>query len=60
VRYARYRRLVKTALQHIVVALAINLTRLVAWFDARPKAQTRPSRFAAAFPHAGMSPLPVT
>ncbi len=60
VRYARYRGLAKTALQHIFVALAINLTRLVAWCDERPKAQTRPSRFAAAFRHAGMTPLPVT
>lgn len=59
-RYARYRGLAKTALQHIFVALAINLTRLIAWWDERPKAQTRPSRFAAAFQHAGMAPLPVT
>jgi transposase len=59
-RYARYRGLAKTALQHIFVALAINLTRLIAWWDERPKAQTRPSRFAAALQHAGMTPLPVT
>ena len=46
-RYARYRGMAKTSLQHILTVLAINLTRLVAWWDARPKAQTRPSRFAA-------------
>jgi transposase len=46
-RYARYRGLPKTSLQHILTVLAINLTRLVAWWEARPKAQTRSSRFAA-------------
>ena len=59
-RYARYRGLAKTALQHSFVALALNLTRLIAWLAERPKAQTRPSRFAAAFQHAGMAPLPVS
>ncbi len=47
-RFARYRGLAKTALQHIFIALAINLTRLVAWWDERPRAQTRQSRFTAA------------
>jgi len=47
---------VKTTLQHILTVLAINLTRLVAWWDARPKAQTRPSRFAAAMRHAVTAP----
>jgi transposase len=51
-RYARYRGLAKTALQHCLVALAINLTRLVAWWEGRPHAQTRSSRFTAAFAHA--------
>jgi transposase len=51
-RYARYRGMAKTRLQHIFTVLAINLTRLVAWWDARPKAQTRPSRFAAGMRHA--------
>ena len=36
----------------VFTVLAINLTRLVAWWDARPKAQTRPSRFAAGMRHA--------
>jgi transposase len=55
-RYARYRGLAKTSLQHILTVLAINLTRLVAWWDARPKAQTRPSRFAAGMRHATTAP----
>lgn len=55
-RYARYRGMAKTSLQHIFTVLAINLTRLVAWWDARPKAQTRPSRFAAGMRHAATAP----
>ena len=55
-RFARYRGLAKTRLQHILTVLAINLTRLVAWWDARPKAQTRPSRFAAAMRRASTVP----
>jgi transposase len=55
-RYARYRGMAKTSLQHILTVLAINLTRLVAWWDARPKAQTRPSRFAAGMRHAATTP----
>jgi hypothetical protein len=35
-----------------LTVLAINLTRLVAWWAAQPKAQTRPSRFAAGMRHA--------
>jgi len=48
VRYARYRGLAKTTLQHIFTALALNLIRLVAWWDEHPRAQTRQSRFTAA------------
>jgi transposase len=59
-RYARYRGLAKTALQHVFVALALNLARLVAWWDERPKAQTRPSRFTAALKHAAEIPLALT
>ena len=55
-RYARYRGMAKTSLQHIFTVLAINLTRLVAWWDACPKAQTRPSRFAAGMRHAATAP----
>jgi transposase len=59
-RYARYRGLAKTALQHVFVALALNLARLIAWWDERPKAQTRPSRFTAALKHAAEIPLALT
>ena len=46
-RRARYRGLVKTRLQHIATAAAINLDRLAAWLARRPLASTRTSRFAA-------------
>jgi transposase len=59
-RYARYRGLAKTALQHVIIALALNVSRLVAWWDDRPKAQTRSSRFTAAKRHAFEQPLAVT
>jgi transposase len=45
-RCCRYRGLAKTRLQHIATAAAINLDRLIAWFDERPQAQTRTSAFA--------------
>lgn len=56
-RATRYRGLAKTALQHIISALALNLMRLVAWWEGRPKAQTRPSRFTAAMRRASEAPL---
>ena len=46
-RQTRYRGLVKTKLQHVGTAAAINLDRLAAWFTKRPLAPTRTSRFAA-------------
>ncbi len=46
-RRARYIGLAKTHLQHIVVAAAMNLTRVVVWLQGIPHAQTRYSRFAA-------------
>jgi len=49
-RQTRYRGLEKTHLQHIAIAAAINIDRLVAWLDARPRAKTRTSRFAALAP----------
>ena len=49
-RQTRYRGLSKTHLQHVATAAAINFDRLVAWFDGRPRAQTRTSRFAALGP----------
>ena len=49
-RQARYRGLAKTHIQHIATAAAINLERLIAWFDDVPRATTRTSRFAALTP----------
>jgi transposase len=49
-RKTRYRGLAKTHLQHIATAAAINLDRLVAWFDNIPRGKTRTSRFAALAP----------
>jgi transposase len=54
-RRSRYWGLAKTHLQHIAIAAAINLDRIVAWLDERPRAQTRTSRFAALAP-AGVLP----
>lgn len=45
-RFCRYRGLAKTSLQQIATAAAMNLDRLVAWFNHIPHAQTRTSRFA--------------
>lgn len=49
-RRSRYIGLSKTHLQHVATAAAINLTRAVSWLRDIPKAQTRPSRFAALAP----------
>jgi len=49
-RLCRYCGLAKTGLQHIATAAAINLDRIVAWFDEIPQAQTRTSRFARLAP----------
>jgi transposase len=46
-RRSRYRGLPKTHLQQVVTAVAINVRRLIAWFDKVPKATTRTSHFAA-------------
>jgi IS5 family transposase len=37
-RQARYRGLMKTQLQQVRMAVAMNLARLLAWWDERPKA----------------------
>ena len=55
-RRARYWGLAKTHLQHVAIAAAINLDRIVAWLDERPRAQTRTSRFAALAPVAALPP----
>jgi len=49
-RRTRYLGLAKTHLQHVAIAAAINIDRLVAWLDERPRAMTRISRFAALAP----------
>ena len=55
-RRARYRGLAKTRLQHVATAAAMNVDRMVAWLDERPRAKTRTSRFAALAPVAVLKP----
>ena len=55
-RRTRYRGLDKAHLQHVAIAAAINVDRLVAWFDGQPRAQTRTSRFAALAPERAIGP----
>lgn len=45
-RRARYRGADKTHLQHVATATAINLRRLLNWWNHVPTAQTKPTRFA--------------
>jgi transposase len=49
-RRTRYWGVAKTHLQHVAIAAAINIDRIVAWLNERPRAQTRTSRFAALAP----------
>ena len=49
-RRTRYWGLAKTHVQHVAIAAAINIDRIVAWLDERPPAMTRISRFAALAP----------
>ena len=49
-RRTRYGGLAKTHVQHVAIAAAINIDRLVAWLDERPRATPRTSRFAALAP----------
>ena len=49
-RKTRYRGLPKTHIQHVATAAAINIDRIVAWFNKIPHAKTRTSRFAALAP----------
>jgi transposase len=44
---ARYRGMPKTHLQHVVIATATTIVRLISWLDGVPFAKTRASRFAA-------------
>jgi transposase len=49
-RRSRYWGLAKTHVQHVAIAAAVNIDRLVAWLNERPRAMTRISRFAALAP----------
>ena len=49
-RRSRYVGLAKTHLQHVAIAAAMNLSRIWAWLNERPKAQTRRSKFLALAP----------
>jgi transposase len=46
-RQTRYRGAAKTRLQHILIAVAVNVRRLVAWWRGDDRATTRTSAFAA-------------
>ncbi|MBC8162253.1 MAG: IS1182 family transposase, partial [Roseiflexaceae bacterium] len=46
-RRSRYIGMTKTRLQHLIIATAINLIRLVAWLLELPRSSTRQSAFAA-------------
>ena len=49
-RRTRYWGVAKTHVQHVAIAAAINIDRIVAWLDGQPRAHTRTSRFAALAP----------
>ena len=55
-RRTRYWGVAKTHLQHVATAAAINIDRIVAWLDERPRAMTRISRFAALAPANAYNP----
>jgi len=44
-RRSRYRGLDKTHLQFVLTAAAMNLTRVLNWYDEKPRSQTRITRF---------------
>jgi transposase len=46
-RHSRYRGLARTHLHQIIIAVALNLIRAIAWLSEIPRAPTRVSRFAA-------------
>ncbi len=50
IRRSRYIGRAKTHLQHLLIAAAMNLVRIVRWWDEVPKAKTRQSHFAALAP----------
>jgi transposase len=46
-RRSRYMGQTKTHLQHMLIAVAMNLSRFVAWINGVPRSTTRTSAFAA-------------
>jgi len=48
--------LAKPHVPHVATAAAINIDRMIAWLDERPRAQTRISRFAALVPAYALHP----
>jgi len=46
-RRSRYIGLAKTGLQQACTAVAMNVSRIVNWLDAKPRAKTRVTRFTA-------------
>jgi transposase len=48
-RRSRCRGLAKTRLQHLATAAALNLSRVAAWLDRTPRAQTRMSPLVTCF-----------
>ena len=57
-RRTRYRGLEKTHFQHVATAASINIDRIVAWLEERPRAKTRMSRFAALVPVHALTSAP--
>jgi transposase len=57
-RRTRYWGVAKTHVQHVAIAAAINIDRIVAWLEDRPQAQTRTSRFAALAPACALPSRP--
>jgi transposase len=55
-RRTRYWGLAKTHAQHVAIAAAINIDRIVAWLGEHPRTQTRTSRFAALAPADALQP----
>lgn len=49
-RRCRYIGLAKTTFQHVCIAAAMNVARMVHWLDGQPRAKTRVTRFAALAP----------
>ena len=45
-RQSRYIGLARTRLHHVVSATAINVSRIAAWLEGRPRAATRISSFS--------------